>query len=50
VLGQRSITDWVTAVLAAATIVVLWKFKKVQEPFVIAVAALAGLLLFPLMK
>lgn len=50
VLGQRSITDWVTAVLAAATIVLLWKFKKVQEPVVIAVAALAGLLLFPLMK
>lgn len=50
VLGQRSITDWVTAALAVATVAVLWKFKKVQEPVVIAVAALAGLLLYPLVK
>jgi chromate transporter len=50
VLGQRSITDWVTAALALATVAVLWKFRKLQEPVVIAVAALAGLLLYPLMK
>jgi chromate transporter len=50
VLGQRSITDWVTAALALATVAVLWKFKKLPEPIVIAVAALAGLLLYPLMR
>lgn len=50
VLGQRSITDWVTAGLAVATVAVLWKFKKVQEPVVIAVAALAGLVLYPMVK
>ena len=50
VLGQRSITDWVTAALALATVAVLWKFKKLQEPVVIAAAAAAGLLLHPLMK
>jgi hypothetical protein len=27
----------------------LWKFKKVPEPVVIVVAALAGLVLYPLM-
>jgi chromate transporter len=48
VLGQRSITDAVTAVLAIATVAVLWKFKKLPEPAVIAVAAVAGLLLHPL--
>lgn len=50
VLGQRSITDWVTGGLALTTVAVLWKFKKLQEPVVIAAAASAGLLLYPLMK
>src|SRR5256714_822391 len=49
VLGRRSITDWVTVALCVATIAVLWKFKKVPEPAVIVIAALAGLVLYPLM-
>jgi chromate transporter len=49
VLGQRSITDAATAALAIATVAVLWKFKKLPEPAVIVVAALAGLVLHPLM-
>jgi chromate transporter len=49
VLGRRSITDWVTVALCLATIAVLWKFKKVPEPAVIVIAALAGLVLYPLM-
>ncbi len=49
VLGRRSITDAVTAALALATVAVLWKFKKLPEPAVIVVAALAGLVLYPLM-
>ena len=49
VLGRRSINDAVTAALALATVAVLWKFKKVPEPAVIVVAALAGLVLYPLM-
>jgi hypothetical protein len=28
VIGERSITDWVTALLALTTAAVLWKFKK----------------------
>lgn len=50
VLGKRSITDPVTASIAVATVLLLWKFKKLQEPIVIAAAAAAGLVLYPLMK
>jgi chromate transporter len=49
VIGQRSITDWVTAALALVTIGVLWRFKKLPEPIVVVVAALLGLALYPLM-
>ena len=49
VIGQRSITDLATAALALVTVAVLWRFKKLPEPIVVAVAALAGLLLHPLM-
>jgi chromate transporter len=49
VIGQRSITDWITAVLAIATAAVLWRFRKVPEPLVVLVAALIGLFVHPLM-
>ena len=49
VIGQRSITDWVTAALALVTVGVLWRFKKLPEPIVVVVAALLGLALHPLM-
>ena len=49
VIGQRSITDLATAALALITVGVLWRFKKVPEPLVVVVAALAGLVLYPLM-
>ena len=49
VIGQRSITDWVTAALALVTVCVLWRFKKLPEPIVVVVAALLGLVLHPLM-
>jgi chromate transporter len=48
VIGQRSITDLPTAALALTTVGVLWRFKKVPEPVVVLVAALAGLVLYPL--
>lgn len=48
VIGQRSITDWITAALAIATAAVLWKFKKVQEPLIVLAAALIGLVVHPL--
>jgi chromate transporter len=50
VIGQRSVSDVATAVLALLTVAVLWRFKKLPEPVVVAVAALAGLLLYPLAR
>jgi chromate transporter len=49
VIGQRSITDWVTAVLAILAAVLLWRFKKLPEPVIVVAAALVGLLVHPLM-
>ena len=48
VIGERSITDWITAALALATAAVLWRFKKIPEPAVVAVAAVIGLIVHPL--
>ena len=45
VLGKRQLTDITAVVLAAATVLVLLKFKKLQEPFIILAAALLGLAL-----
>jgi chromate transporter len=47
VLGERSITDIPTALLAIATVALLWKVKKLPEPAIVAVAAVIGLLAFP---
>jgi chromate transporter len=49
VVGQRSVTDWLTAVLAIVTAFVLWKFKKIQEPAIVLAAALIGLAAYPMM-
>jgi chromate transporter len=49
VIGQRSITDWITAALALVTVGVLWRFKKVPEPVVVLAAALIGLAVHPLL-
>lgn len=48
VLGQRSIVDPFTLVVAAATYLVLWRASRVPEPAVIAAAAVLGLLVAPL--
>lgn len=47
VIGQRSISDWVTACLAVGTAAVLLRFKKLPEPVVVLVAALLGLAIYP---
>jgi chromate transporter len=44
VLGKRQITDMNAAIIAAVTVFILLRFKKVQEPFIIAIAAIAGFL------
>ena len=48
VIAKRSIVDLPTAGLALLTLAVLWKFKKLQEPYVIVAAAAFGLLVYPL--
>jgi len=48
VIGQRSITDWVTAGLAILSVGLLWRFKKLPEPVIVIAAALFGLVAHPL--
>jgi chromate transporter len=43
VLGKRTLTDWPTVVIALTTVAILIKFKTLQEPFVILVAAAIGI-------
>ncbi|WP_343674737.1 chromate transporter [Chitinophaga sp.] len=45
VLGKRSLIDLNTIGIALLAALVLWRFKKVPEPVIILVAALAGILL-----
>ena len=49
VLAKRSIIDVPTVVLALATAALLWRFKKLQEPVIVAAAALIGLVAYPLL-
>ncbi len=44
ILGQGSIVDVPTAVVGLASVLILWRFK-IPEPFLIAVAAVIGMLL-----
>jgi len=45
VLGKRQITDITSVVIAIITILILLRFKKIQEPVVILAAAIAGLII-----
>lgn len=49
VIAKRSIIDIPTALIALVTVALLWRFKKLQEPIVIAAAAAVGLVLYPLL-
>lgn len=49
VIAKRSISDIPTAAICLITIALLWKFKKLQEPVIIVAAAVAGLILYPLL-
>ena len=46
VLGKRSIIDVPTILLAGITMALLWKFKKLPEPVIVAAAAVIGLLVY----
>jgi chromate transporter len=45
VIAQRSIIDIPTAIIAIAAIFALIRIKKIQEPYIIAVAAILGLVI-----
>jgi chromate transporter len=47
-IASRSIRDIPTFVIAALSLAILWKFKKLPEPVLILVAAVIGLLIYPL--
>jgi len=47
VLAERSIVDWLTALMALVTIGLIWKVKKLPEPALVAIAAIIGLIAFP---
>lgn len=47
VLGRRSITDLATLLLMLVTVVLIWKVKKLPEPAIVALAAVAGLVAYP---
>jgi chromate transporter len=51
VLGRRAIIDLPTALLALAALLVLWKSpRRIPEPLIVALAAVAGLALFPMVS
>jgi len=45
VIGKRTLIDMPTILIAMSTIGLLLKFKKIQEPYIIIVAALTGILI-----
>jgi chromate transporter len=50
IIAKRTIVDLPTALIALGTIILLWRFNKLQEPVVIAAAAILGLIIFPLLS
>ncbi len=50
VIAKRTLVDIPSAGVALITILILWRFKKLQEPVVVAAAAVAGLVLYPLFR
>ncbi|MDB5787104.1 chromate transporter [Caballeronia mineralivorans] len=48
VIAKRSLIDMPTIALAIATVLLLWRFKKLQEPVIVVAAALFGLVVYPL--
>ncbi len=50
VLAKRSLIDIPTVLLALFTMLLLWRFKKLQEPVIVAGAAIVGLIAYPLLR
>jgi chromate transporter len=49
VLGRRTLIDIPTILLALATLIVLFNFKKIPEPVIVMIAAILGLIVYPLL-
>jgi chromate transporter len=49
VLGRRTITDVPTIALALVTLLLLWRWKRIPEPFVVLGAAVIGLIVYSLL-
>lgn len=45
VIGKRTLTDIPTVVIAISVTLILLRFKKIQEPYIIVAAALTGIIL-----
>jgi chromate transporter len=48
ILGSKSIVDVTTGILALTTLGLVWKVKKLPEPFIVLGAAAIGLIVYPL--
>ena len=48
-LGRIAIGDWLTALVALVSLIVLFRWK-VSNPLLVAAAAVVGLIAFPLLK
>jgi chromate transporter len=49
VLGKRTLIDWPTWMFALAALSALWRSRKITEPVVVAVTAIIGLIVYPLL-
>jgi chromate transporter len=47
VLGRKSISDIPTALLAVTTVIILFTTRRIKEPVIVLVAAVIGLLVYP---
>ncbi len=45
IIATRRITDLATVLIAIASVFIILYFKKIQEPYIIIVAAIVGLIL-----
>ncbi|HEV7232487.1 MAG TPA: chromate transporter [Bacteroidia bacterium] len=45
ILTKRQLTDWITVAIAVVTVLLLLRFRKIQEPYLILAAALAGVMI-----
>jgi chromate transporter len=49
VLGARAIMDLPTAIIALASLAILWRFK-LSEPILVSISGIIGLILWPLLR